>query len=253
MKILAIETSTLSGSVALINHAGLIGACRLGSETRHSEELMMAIDRILKQSGTLLSDLDGIAVSIGPGSFTGLRIGLATAKGLAMAKDKPMVLVPTMEVIAAAFPRSKGLIVPILDARREEVYWSLFEYRKKDLIRLKPDQVATPQDALNEINRKRLESPNPVPDEILFIGDGGLKYQKYIIEALGPRARFPSQADFSPSAKQVAERGLLRLEKGEVCSHEQAVPLYMRATQAELKWKAGRGKIGSRYLESEVS
>ncbi|HIE65677.1 MAG: tRNA (adenosine(37)-N6)-threonylcarbamoyltransferase complex dimerization subunit type 1 TsaB [Nitrospira sp.] len=245
MKILAIETSTLAGGAALMNEAGLISVCHLEPEARHSEQLLTAIDRLLKESKILLSDLDGIAVSIGPGSFTGLRIGLATAKGLAMGTDIPMVLVPTMEVIAAAFPEAKGLTVPILDARREEVYWSLFDYRQQNLIRHRPDQVTTVRKALEEIDRFLLESADPATDEILFAGDGAVKYQKYIVETIGPRARFPSQDPLFPSAKQVAERGLLLLEKGEVCSHEQAVPLYMRAPQAELKWKAGRGKIRS--------
>jgi len=245
MKILAIETTTLAGGAALMDEAGLIGACQLTPEARHSEQLLVAIDRILKESGTLLSDLDGIAVSIGPGSFTGLRIGLATAKGLAMGADKPMVLVPTMEVIAAAFPDAKGLTVPMVDARREEVYWSLFDYRQQDLIRCRSDQVTTVRKALEEIDRKRLELAKPVPEEILFAGDGAVKYQKHIVETIGPRARFPSQETLFPSAEQVAQRGLLLLEKGEVCTHEQAVPLYMRAPLAELKWKAGRGKMRS--------
>lgn len=244
-KVLAIETSTLAGSVALTDRAGLIGACRLAPGARHSEQLLVAIDRVLKESGTLLPELDAIAVSMGPGSFTGLRIGLATAKGLAMGADKPIVPVPTMEVIAAAFPQTKGLTMPMIDARQEEVYWSLFDYREGDLIRCKPDQLGSPHEALEEIKRRLPGIKGSPPDEVLFAGDGAVKYRENIAGIFGARARFPSQTVFFPSAEQLAQRALLRLEKGEVCRPDQAVPLYLRISQAELKWEAGRGRIRS--------
>ena len=121
MKVLGIETATLMGGVALMSEVGLISEYRMGVAARHSERLLPAIDHLLTQSRSSLSELSAIAVSAGPGSYTGLRVGLAVAKGLAMGAHLPLVMVPTLEAHAAAFSQCQRLIAPMLDARRGQV------------------------------------------------------------------------------------------------------------------------------------
>ncbi|MFQ5950309.1 MAG: tRNA threonylcarbamoyladenosine biosynthesis protein TsaB, partial [Nitrospiria bacterium] len=159
--------------------------------------------------------------------------------------ETPLVLVPTMEAMAAPFPFSRGVIAPVLDARRGEIYWSLFDNRDGVLNRLLPDGVAPPEEALAEIGRLLNEIGDAVSKEVLFVGEGGIPYRKQIVEGMSGKARFPTRTLQFPSAANVAERGLQRLARGETTPPDQAIPLYLRASQAELKWKAGRGKIRS--------
>jgi tRNA threonylcarbamoyladenosine biosynthesis protein TsaB len=236
LKILGIETATLAGGVALMSDAGLIAEYRLHVEIRHSERLLVAIDHILTESQTSLSELDAIAVSVGPGSFTGLRVGLATAKGLVMGAEKAMVLIPTLEAMAAAFPYSKMRVAPFLHARRDEVYWALFDLSEGFPRRLLPDTAASPQDALDQIGDA---------GDVLFVGDGAVKHRDLILKGRSGQAFFPPRALQFPSAAAVAELGLLRFLKGETTPSTEAVPVYLRPSTAELKWEAGQGKMGS--------
>ena len=122
MKILAIETSTMLGGVAIADDsAGLIAEVRLNVKSTHSERLMMEIDHVLKQSFLKMSDIDVFAIAVGPGSFTGLRIGLSTVKGLSYATGKPIVSVPTLEAFAWNFPYCRYPVCTLLDARKKEV------------------------------------------------------------------------------------------------------------------------------------
>lgn len=234
MKVLGIETATLAGGVALLEENRLIAEYRLHVEIRHSERLMLAIDHILKESGTSLSDLDGIAVSAGPGSFTGLRVGLATAKGLGVGSGKPLLLVPTLEAMAVSFPYCRALIMPCLHSRRGEVYWSLFRYGR-GLEVIHPDSATSIEAALDLIAGFN--------EDILFVGEGALNQQTLILDRCGGRAFFPPPALQFPSAAAVAQQGLLRLVRGEQVPPEEAAPFYLRASQAELKWKTGPGRI----------
>lgn len=226
MKILSIETATLAGGVALMEEAGLIAEYRLHVEARHSERLLSAIDRLLSDSGTSVADLDAIAVSIGPGSFTGLRVGLSTAKGLAMGGRKPLVTVPTLEAIASLFPYSNALVAPMLDARRQEVYWALFDTREGRPVRLHPEAATSPEAMLESIGH--LDQP------VLFVGEGAEKYRALLLARGEGRALFPPKALQFPSAAGVAELGLARLKEGETHPPEEATPFYLRASTAEL-------------------
>ncbi|HSR10897.1 MAG TPA: tRNA (adenosine(37)-N6)-threonylcarbamoyltransferase complex dimerization subunit type 1 TsaB, partial [Thermodesulfobacteriota bacterium] len=132
MIVLALETATLAGSVALVDAGDgetgrrIIGENTLSNPETHSARLMPGIDRLLKEASLTIRDIGGIAVSIGPGSFTGLRIGVATAKGLAYALGIPVAGVPTLDALAATRPFSPDPVCPVLDARKKEVYAALF-------------------------------------------------------------------------------------------------------------------------------
>ena len=219
-----------------MSDSGLIAEYRLHVEVRHSERILIAIDHVLTESKTALSDLDAVAVSIGPGSFTGLRVGLATAKGLLMGAGKPMVAVPTLEAMAAGFPYSRMPVAPLIHARKDEVYWSLFDLHDGTPRRLHPDAVGSPREMLDRIASLK---------EILFVGDGAVKRRDLILEQRPDGSFFPPLALQFPSAAAVAELGLLKFSKGEKTDPAEAVPLYLKASTAELKWNEGRGKMGA--------
>ncbi|OGL15189.1 MAG: tRNA (adenosine(37)-N6)-threonylcarbamoyltransferase complex dimerization subunit type 1 TsaB, partial [Candidatus Rokubacteria bacterium RIFCSPLOWO2_12_FULL_69_21] len=122
MRVLAVETSTLAGGAALLDGARVVGEYRLDIRLTHSERLMVAVDRLLGDAGWTPHDLEGLAVAVGPGSFTGLRIGLAAVKGLALALAIPVAAVPTLDAMAALLSHAALPVCPVLDARKHEVY-----------------------------------------------------------------------------------------------------------------------------------
>ena len=238
MKILAIETSAIEGGIALMDETYLIGEYRLNVSSRHAERIMVSIDHLLEQSRTTLGDLDALAVSIGPGSFTGLRVGLATAKGLAVGANLPLVLVPTLEGMAAAFPYAHPLIAPFVDARKGEVYTALFDAEKGKLDRLQKDQAIPPDLALNSIIQISEEMKRPV----LFTGDGTIKYRALLQKKMGKQACIPARAFQYSSAAHVAELAFERFLNGEVTPPDMANPVYLRASAAELKRAGSESK-----------
>src|SRR4030066_909454 len=157
MKILAIETSTMLGGIAIVyDLSGLIAEVRVNVKSTHSERLVTATDYVLKQAGLKVSDIDVFAIAIGPGSFTGLRIGLSTVKGFSYATGKPIVSVPTLEALAQNFPFCRYPVCTMLDARKKEVYAALFKWRNDGFIRLINEMSVKVQDFL-----KKLEENNP--------------------------------------------------------------------------------------------
>src|SRR5437773_831287 len=128
MRVLAVETSTLAGGVAVLDGDVLVGQYLLDVRVTHSERLMVALDRLLGDAGWTVLDLEGLAVAVGPGSFTGLRVGLSTVKGLAVALGVPVAAVPTLDAMAASLPFAALPVCPVLDARKGEVYASLYRW-----------------------------------------------------------------------------------------------------------------------------
>src|SRR3990172_1266934 len=148
MRVLALETATLAGGVALLDGARVVGQYLLDVRVTHSERLMVAVDRLLADAGWRPEDLEGLAVSVGPGSFTGLRIGLSTVKGLALALAIPVAAVPTLDAMAAMLPWATLPVCPVLDARKGEVYAALYRWdgaamrRDGDYLAIAPDALA---------------------------------------------------------------------------------------------------------------
>ena len=148
MRVLAVETSTLAGGVALVDGDRLVAEYVLDVSVTHSERLLATVDRVLADARWTPRDLEGLAVSIGPGSFTGLRIGVSTVKGLALALGLPVAAVPTLDAMAAAVPWTALPVCPVLDARRGEVYASLYRRdgdglrREWDYLALAPEELA---------------------------------------------------------------------------------------------------------------
>ncbi len=229
MKILAIETSTMLGGIAVADDSsGLIAEIRLNVKSTHSERLMTAVDHVLKQSGLDISDMDAFAVAIGPGSFTGLRIGMSTVKGFSYATGKPIVSVPTLEAFAWNFPYSGYPVCPMLDARKKEVYVALFQWESEGFIRVIEETSARVNMLLEEVVRL-------TEGKIVFTGDGALLYRNEIIGALGERAVFASPDKMVPSPANVASLGIRKVLKGEFSEPVSLVPIYIRKSEAEMK------------------
>jgi tRNA threonylcarbamoyladenosine biosynthesis protein TsaB len=232
MKILAIEISTMLGGIAIVDDsAGLIAEMRLNVESTHSERLMTGVEHVLKQSGLALSDIDAFAVAIGPGSFTGLRIGLSTVKGFSYATGKPIVSIPTLEALAWNFPYCKYPVCTMLDARKKEVYAALFIWENSGFRRLINELSIKVERLLEMINENLTE----LPDKILFTGEGSLLYKDKIRKIMGDKAIFASSEKIVPSPASVACLGMRKAVKGEFSEPISLVPFYIRKSEAEIK------------------
>jgi tRNA threonylcarbamoyladenosine biosynthesis protein TsaB len=226
MKILSIETSTMLGGVAIMDDkAGLIAETRLNVKTTHSERLMTAVNNTLIQSELKLDDLDVFAVAIGPGSFTGLRIGLSTVKGLSYATGKPVVTVPTLDAFAWNFPYSTYPVCLMLDARKSEVYAAVCKWEDSGFTTVVECVSIRPEALLERLQGK-----------VLFAGEGALLYKEKIVSSMKDRAAFAPPDRMVPSPANVAMLGLEKAVRGEYAVASKAVPFYVRKSEAEVKW-----------------
>lgn len=232
MKVLGVETATPVVGVAVADGAGVRAELRFRADRELAERLMPAVVRVLEEGGLALKDLDGISISIGPGSFTGLRVGVSTVKGLLFALKIPAVGVSTLEALAvsAAGELCLHAVCPLVDAKRGEVYAALFRAKPGGgLERAAPDEVM-PWERL-------LERIGALNEPVVFVGSGALKYEKEIIGRLGEQARFVRMGDPSPSPAVVALLGRARLLEGED-EGAALTPAYLSRFQP----KAGAGR-----------
>jgi tRNA threonylcarbamoyladenosine biosynthesis protein TsaB len=227
MKLLAVESATLSGGAAILDGDRVLGEITLNIAITHSERLLAAVDRLLADCGLAPADLEGLAVSVGPGSFTGLRVGLATVKGLAMALDLPIAPVPTLDALAARLPFADAPVCPILDARKNEVYLSLYRWRGDRMCREREYLALPPELAVAE-----LTAP------VILLGDG-IEACRPWLDGQGDGIRVAPVAQRLPATATVAELGHALLAAGGGVGAEALVPLYLRPSEAELKARRG--------------
>lgn len=226
MFILGIETSTKTGSVAIVSENGVVAQFSLNIEVTHSERLMSAVDRVLKDSGLRLDEMSGFAVAIGPGSFTGLRIGIATVKGLAFATQRPIAAIPTLQALAWNLPYAAHPICPLLDARKNEVYAAVYRFEDAGLVRTSPER-AVPIQGLQE----------RITGKTIFTGEAAYLYRAEIEREFGELALFAPLSAVLPSGSAVAEIGLGMIGRGEHADPDNLVPLYIRRPEAEVAWE----------------
>ena len=227
MKVLGIDTSTRCGSVGLIDDDTVLSEYLLNIPVTHSERLMGAVDLVLKEARLSMGELDAWAIALGPGSFTGLRIGVSTVKGLAFATQKPVAGVATLDVLASQISPTPYLICPVLDARKKEVYTAF--YRSDgggSLNRLSPYRAIAPQALAREVKERTV-----------FVGDGVKSYGGYLRETLASLALFPPPSFHVPRGAVVAKLGHDRLQRGESLDLGTFTPIYVRPSEAELKWR----------------
>jgi len=216
MRVLALEASTLAGGVALLDGDRVVAEYVLDVSVTHAERLLAVVDRALADARWSIEDVQGLAVAVGPGSFTGLRIAVSTAKGLALARGLPVAAVPTLDAMAARLPWAALPVCPVLDARKGEVYATRYRWdgaamrREWDYLALAPVALAA-----------RLDEPT------LLLGDGAAA-------VASPHAVQAPPAFRAPSPAAVGALGQARLLAGDTVSPAALAPLYLRPSEAEL-------------------
>lgn len=229
MKCLAIETSTMLGGVAVVEDNRLIAELRVNVKTTHSEGLMPAIDFMLSRAGLSINEIDMFSVSAGPGSFTGLRVGLSTIKGLAFSTGKPVAAVSSLEALAWNMPFSMHQVCPLFDARRKEVYAAIYKWNNEGFDVLLPESPLRIEDLLSKIDRPTL-----------FLGEGAELCRDIIIGKLGSAAFFAPPHKMAPSPANTGYLGILKAGRGGLHDAALLTPRYLRRSEAEVKLDSGK-------------
>lgn len=226
MRILGFDSSGLVASVAVVEENNLIAEYTMNHKKTHSQTLLPMLDEMMKMAEVSLDTIEGIAVAAGPGSFTGLRIGSATVKGLALALDIPVIPVPTLEALAYNVWGCGDIICPIMDARRNQVYTGLYSFDDEKHLITEMDQNPMDMDALIELLNQK-QKP------VIFLGDGIQPYQEKIMQKLQTVYSFAPAHMNKQRAGAVAACGLIRYREGLFETADEHKPIYLRASQAE--------------------
>lgn len=226
MLILGIESSSLTASVALLQDERLLAEYTIDYKKTHSQTLLPMIEEICKMTETSPRQIDAIAVSAGPGSFTGLRIGSATAKGLGLALKKPLISVPTVEAMAYQCYGSRRLICPIMDARRSQVYTGLYAYSEELEFSVLMEQIPMGIEELMEVLNQKGQP-------VLFLGDGVPPYERIIRELAQIPISFAPSFQARQRGAAVAALGMEYYKLGRYESAADHRPDYLRQSSAE--------------------
>ncbi|MCI6654084.1 MAG: tRNA (adenosine(37)-N6)-threonylcarbamoyltransferase complex dimerization subunit type 1 TsaB [Clostridium sp.] len=225
MKILGIDSSGLVASAAIADEKNIIAEFTVNNKQTHSQTLLPMIEKVVDMSGIELEQIDAIAIAAGPGSFTGLRIGSATAKGIGLALKKPVVSVPTLEGLAYRVSVFDGIICPIMDARRNQVYTGIYKMDKGNLVCLSEQKAVDIHEIMEELEK--------YDEKVIFLGDG-VEVQRETIEK-----EFKKEYCFAPihlskqSAAAVAVLGDIYFNQGKAEDAAEHKPIYLRKSQAE--------------------
>lgn len=239
MTLLAIETSGKTGEFAVISGGEVLSEAAVDVAGRLVERGIGEIEAVLARAGIALADLDAVAVSMGPGSFTGLRVGLALAKGLCFQRETALVGVPTLDAIAEAQVERgarvgrAGFIIPVMDARRGEIYLGIYRSDTSAVSRLSDYLALKPDAAVETIRRECGTSP------VLLAGDAIKPYGEVLSAGLGSGVEFAPEDAWRARAAVVGRIGLSLLAEGKVLDAVTAEPMYIRPSEAERQ--AGRG------------
>lgn len=225
MKILGIDSSGLVASVAIVEDDNLLGEFSMNYKKTHSETLLPMLDQLAKMIELDLNTIDAIAVSGGPGSFTGLRIGSATAKGLGLALNKPLIHIPTVDALAYNLCGHRDMVCPLMDARRNQTYTGLYEFEGKAMHTLL-EQCAV---GIDEIVAKINETERAV----VFLGDGVPVFADYIKENCKVPYTYALAHNNRQRAASVATLGMVYYAKGKTETAAEHTPDYLRLSQAE--------------------
>lgn len=234
MLIFGIDTCCMAATAALMSEDVLVAQTVINHKKTHSQKMMPQIEDMFKAAELMPSDVDAFAAAVGPGSFTGVRIGVATAKAMAQAYKKPCIAVSTLEALAFSSYFFDGLVSPILDARRGQVYNAVFKGTNEGMKRLTDDRALSLEDLLAELEQSG--------ENILFMGDGVAVHREQINLTLGEKAFFAPKTTRLNLAGAVAEIGLEKLKNGDVVGYSELVPQYVRLSQAEQDQLRKNGK-----------
>lgn len=223
MRILGLDTSTMTATCAVIEDNKLLGEYSLSQDMSHSEKLVPMIKEILDGLNLKIKDIDLYGVGIGPGSFTGLRIGVATIKSFAHLFDKPVVGVPTLEALAYNLPYN-DIVVPMIDARRERVYTGIYTWDNGILKEIMASDVLP----IDEVMERLKEY-----EDVVVNGNGSALHKKYIVEELQNKVKFSTMGQNICRASSIAELAKIKYDKGQVDDYFTLAPDYLRESQAQ--------------------
>jgi tRNA threonylcarbamoyladenosine biosynthesis protein TsaB len=226
--ILGIETSTQKVGCAIGGHEGVLAMFELGRGRRHAETLVPAIEFTCKQARIDLDEISVVAVDIGPGLFTGLRVGVAAAKAMASALRVPMIGVASLDLLALAVRTSPLLIAAVIDARKGEVYSGFYRQVPAGVQRVRDHRVGSPEDLLSELVA--------TGEDCLLVGDGAHRYAELLQDGLG-RAELAGQWLASPSAAQLVQLAHAHALREQWVNPWELEPLYLRKPDAEINWE----------------
>lgn len=224
MKVLGLDTSTLMTTCGVIDEERLLGEYSLSQDMSHSEKLVPMIKEVLTSLDIKVKDIDLFGVSIGPGSFTGLRIGIATVKAFAHLANKPIVGVSTLEALAYNLPYN-DIIVPMIDARRERVYTGIYTWENETIKTLMEPDVIEVMELLNILNKDY--------GNVVVNGDGSILYKDLIRETLKDKVKFATIGQNMCKASSICELALLKFKNNIVDDFYTLAPDYLRETQAQ--------------------
>lgn len=250
MFVLGIEAATQVAAVAVVCGERLVAERLVNNQRTHSVNLLPMIKGVMEDAQVDRRSLAGIAVSTGPGSFTGLRIGMATAKTLAQAWGLPVVGVGTLEALAYALWGREGLICPVLHAKKDEVYAALYRMEKEELCCVEGPLALSPPELVQKL--LRVEVP------VTLVGDGALMHRELFRGCLGNRVAFAPDSLMWPRGAHVAELGYYRLMQDKGCDPLELLPNYVRPSEAEVKWlqkqqsKSGVNSYGSNLCGNDL-
>lgn len=225
MKILGLDSSGLVASVAIVEDDNLCGVYTVNYKKTHSQTLLPMLDEVAKMIELDMSSIDAIAIAGGPGSFTGLRIGSATAKGLGLALNKPVINVPTVDALAYNLVGHRDLICPLMDARRNQAYTGLYSFDGNEMTVVK-EQCAV---AIEEI----VAAVNEQGRSVVFLGDGVPVFSSYISEHCKVPYIFAPAHMNKQNAAAVAALGIRYMKEGRMETAAEHKPEYLRLSQAE--------------------
>lgn len=232
MLILGIETATVQAGCALGGHEGVIASAHSAKGRRHAENLTPAIDFICEQAGIGLDEIGLVAVDIGPGLFTGMRVGIATAKAIAYALRVPMIGVSSLDLLAFSVRYSPRLIVPVIDARRGEIFHALYRQVPGGVQRMTEPTVGTAQDLASELMA--------MSEDVLLVGDGARRHAETFEEL--DKVEPVDGGNLYPSAVSLVQLAHARALREEFSPIDRIHPVYLRKPDAEINWQTRDGR-----------
>lgn len=232
MLVLGIETSTPQASVAIGSEQGAVASAMVARGASYNEFLLPAIHFCLEEAGLTYANLGGVAVSLGPGLFTGMRVGVATAKALAQALSVPIVGMPSLDLVAYEVRYSPKRIAAVLDARRNEVFYALYRSSPGGIQRMSDYSVAKPEQLATRIASQ--------PHEVLLVGNGALLYRD-VFQDIASSVEIAAMSQAFPDARSLVELTLSRMFREDFDSLYDLAPLYLRRSAKPIQWERIRG------------
>ncbi|WP_426348917.1 tRNA (adenosine(37)-N6)-threonylcarbamoyltransferase complex dimerization subunit type 1 TsaB [Alloiococcus sp. CFN-8] len=227
MKVLSVEASGSTASVSIVSEKGILGEINLNYKMQHSVLLMPMIEQLLKETALTIGEIDGFVVSKGPGSFTGLRIGMATVKGLALGSQKPVISVSSLDALAYNIYTEEGLICSLMDALRGNVYYCIYKIESGSLKAVRDIHTCSLEELIEELKSYK--------EKLYFVGDGATIHRAALEASLEGPAFAPLHLNH-PTASSLGELGLKLLIEGKEDNLNTLAPIYLRRPQAEREY-----------------